>query len=125
MPAIPKPARGTAAAEKRTRRLALERRDRAENAKVKARSGGRCEVIVLPTPEPGSLHIYIGGGQIHRCHRRGLQTHHLLGGNGVRGRRESALAKNKIYTCLQCHTDIHDARLVPVGPVGAYWRRVR
>ena len=44
MPAISKPARGTAAAAKRKLRLAIERADRDENTRVKARSGGRCEL---------------------------------------------------------------------------------
>lgn len=54
-----------------------EQIDKAESAKVKARSGGRCEVTI--------------GGV--RCMRRASEVHHHLGGWGRRGRGDSALAE--------------------------------
>jgi hypothetical protein len=79
-----------------------ESRDDAESRKVKARSGGQCE-IVLSQPTQ------------HRCPRRGLHVHHLLGGFGVRGRGDSALAANKLHVCERCHSDIHAKVLIRLG----------
>ena len=64
--------------------------DEAESDKVRKRSKGICEVTVDGT----------------RCKRRAFHVHHQLGGNGRRGRGESALAKNKTHACVQCHEQI-------------------
>lgn len=69
------------------RATAIERRDREESVKVKARSGGRCEVI-----ERGI-----------RCARRAFEVHHHIGGWKRRGRGASALAANKTHACTDCH----------------------
>lgn len=74
--------------------------DDRESRKVRKRSGGQCEVR------------RVGFG---RCQRRAFHVHHHMGGFGVRGRGDSALAKNKSHVCAQCHEDIggkilrHDA----------------
>lgn len=65
-------------------------RDEEESAKVRKRSGGVCEVRV--------------GGT--RCRRKAFHVHHHLGGNGRRGRGESALAKHKTHSCVTCHEQI-------------------
>jgi len=36
-----------------------------------------------------------------------LEVHHLLSGNGRRGRGESALEANKLALCRECHREIH------------------
>jgi hypothetical protein len=63
--------------------------DLRESADVRRRSGGRCEL-------PG-------------CQRPADHVHHLLGGNGVRGRVStgSHLAENKIHLCAEDHRDVH------------------
>ena len=61
--------------------------DERESAKVRVRSGGRCEVVV----------------QGQRCSGRAFEVHHQMGGFGVRGRGKSALARNKTHACSKCH----------------------
>ena len=110
--AQPKPAPGTAQREKRQRRARLTAQDRAENAKVKARSGGRCEMLFAPD------------GRHHddpQCNFRAAHIHHLIGGIGRRGRAESSKAIRKVHLCMECHADIHAHVLVRVGgPVPHY-----
>lgn len=105
MVGFPKPR--PAALSKADRRTALVKRDTAENAKVKRRSAGRCEVEIL----------YRGGGAVEyaRCERRAVHVHHRRGGIGVRGVNDSALARYKVAVCPACHTAIHNHTLVPVG----------
>ena len=91
--------------DKQDRRKALKSADLHENTKVKARSGGRCEMV-----------------DGVRCTYQAAHVHHLLGGIGVRGRGESRLAANKLHLCERCHSEIHAHILVPDGP---RWRRVR
>jgi len=77
--------------------------NKAENAKVRKRSGGRCEVeITLAGP--------------WRCTSRAAEIHHVKGGVGRRGIGESALAKYKLHCCTRCHRDITNRVLVPVDP---------
>ena len=70
--------------ERRARQQALERK---ENATVRQRSDGRCEVVL--------------GEQ--RCRKRGREIHHLLGGHGRRGCGESVLATHKVHACVDHH----------------------
>ena len=60
------------------KRDAKDARDEVESAKVRARSGGRCEMSLSG-----------------RCRRLASEVHHLMGGIGRRGYGSSALAKNK------------------------------
>jgi hypothetical protein len=78
--------------------------DERENDKVKARSGGQCEI---KNPE--------------RCQRRANQVHHMLGGRGVRGRGESALAVRKQHACDKCHAAITSHRLQRIGSAVPHW----
>lgn len=102
-----------AALEKADRRKALVKRDLSENAKVRERSQGRCEVEVL----------YRGGGAVEcaRCERRAVHVHHLIGGMGKRGIGRSALAKHKVHACERCHSDIHGHVLVRQGGAVPFW----
>ncbi len=103
--AFPKPR--PRALEKADRRKAIEARDEAENKKVRLRSAGRCELFELTYPD-----VRVTLKAPWRCHRRAIHVHHLLGGIGVRGRGESALAKHKLHLCDKCHSDIHAHILV-------------
>ena len=73
--------------ERQARRACQQVRERLENAKVKERSGGRCEVVLGET----------------RCRKAGREVHHLLGGHGRRGRGDSVLATHKVHACLDHH----------------------
>lgn len=85
--------------ERQQRRARQEARERTENAKVRKRSGGRCEVVL---------------GE-KRCRKRGREIHHLLGGNGQRGRGESVLATHKVHACVDHH------RLMGLTWIEATW----
>jgi hypothetical protein len=93
------------ALEKQDRRKELEARDERESKKVKTRSGGLCEVK--------EEYRYAWS----RCGRHATQVHHLLGGFGVRGVGDSALAANKVHVCAVCHRLIHNHILRPLGGV--------
>lgn len=82
--------------------------DDKESAKVTARSGGRCEAVVVMT-------AWCFEGLVHRCQRRAVHVHHMLGGIGVRGRGESAKAIRKQHVCTACHSDIGNHVLVRIG----------
>ena len=97
------------------RRKARVSKDEQESATVRERSKGQCEVWVS---RPGRS---FAGAFVSRCLRRAVHVHHLMGGNGVRGRGKSALAKNKLHLCAKCHADIHAHVLVPDGTT---WRRI-
>ena len=72
------------ALDKQDRKAAIDAMDKSENAKVKIRSGGRCEGVI------------VGEG---RCTRRAFSVHHMISGIGVRGRGVSALQKHKQAVC--------------------------
>ena len=95
--------------EKADRRKARVSVDDRESAKVKARSGGQCEVRCVD-------------GRPYRCPRRAIHVHHRLGGIGVRGHGDSAKAENKLHVCDRCHRDMHAHVLVPDGK---QFRRMR
>jgi hypothetical protein len=88
------------------KRRADEARDAAESRKVKRRSKGRCEVTV---------------GRV-RCKRRAFEVHHHIGGWGLRGRGDSALAKHKTHACVCCHRQITGNVLEHIR--GNHYRRV-
>lgn len=84
--------------------------DRTENAKVKKRSGGRCEVA-LP------MFIFhdtnVATLTLTRCERRAAHVHHLISGIGRRNRGVSILAEHKLHVCAKCHREIHGHVLNP------------
>ena len=113
--AFPKPR--PAALERADRRNRLKADDLLENAKVKARSGGRCEIVLVftfkkwhgpawPTP---------------RCTRRAVHIHHMIGGWGKRARGNSQLAEHKQYACAGCHSDITGHVLKRIGGTVPLW----
>jgi hypothetical protein len=99
------------------RRKARQSKDEKESEKVKQRSGGRCEAFIYSHPD-----VRVDLTASWRCHRRAVHVHHILGGNGTRGRGPSALAVNKLHVCVKCHSDIHAHVLVPDGKA---WRRIK
>ena len=99
--------------EKRQRAADLDKIDRAESAKVRKRSGGRCEVRTWPAGVP-----LMGRQMPARCHRTAAPgNHHLRGGSGVRNRGTSILSEHRIDACQKCHDDITGHVLVPLGTV--------
>ena len=105
MTAIPKPR--PRLLEKRDRASATAAIDRAERAKCRQRSGGRCEV--------GWREVTTDGYDVYQCTLRATDNHHLISGSGRRGRGKSILAAHRIDVCRQCHQDITGHVLVPVG----------
>ena len=92
---IPKPRpRALDKKDRATRKQNIEDR---EDKKVKTRSQGQCEARVA--------YIAVGTDLVvaRRCVRRAGEIHHLLGGIGRRGVKESALAQNKLHLCGICH----------------------
>ena len=80
----------------RTTRDADRALDRAESAKVRERSDGRCEIVER-----------IGAGpNTYRCPWLPVHVHHMIGGSGKRARNESCLAIHKQHVCQSCHDDI-------------------
>ncbi len=85
--------------EREERRARQQARERRENAKVRKRSGGRCEVVL--------------GDE--RCRKAGREIHHLLDGTGRRGRGASVLATHKVHACARHH------RLIQLRWITATW----
>lgn len=81
--------------EKADRVKARRSKDKAENVKVKARSGGQCEMA----DRRGVGYVFpdsrVYEGYLMRCGHQAVHIHHRIGGIGGRGRGQSALAKNK------------------------------
>jgi hypothetical protein len=92
--------------ERREARAKVNAEDRAENAKVKQRSYGRCEV-----KEVGAW----GGLPVRRCSLRASQVHHLISGIGRRNVGKSIKAEHKLHVCDRCHEEIHGHVLKPVN----------
>lgn len=97
--------------DKADRKSARDAKDKAENAKVKARSGGRCEV----------MEVCFGLPMSKQCQRRGNQTHHMIGGWGKRARGISILAEHKQWVCQRCHDDIGGHVLQRIGGDPPKW----
>lgn len=127
---FPKPARGSARLERREKRAARPKPvsakkraqqalDRRESAKVRERSGGRCEVCV----QVGVVEW--AGAYAWRCMQLATQVHHMIGGRGQRGVGISALADHKQHVCDQCHRDITGdiggKKLIRVGGLMPHW----
>jgi hypothetical protein len=93
--------------DKRKAKADLAKIDRDENAKVKARSGGRCEVLVVLTD--------VRSGGLGRCPLRASHVHHLISGIGRRNRGVSIEAAHKLHVCERCHAEIHGHVLKPVN----------
>lgn len=98
---FPKPV--PALIEKTQKQLAVASLEASENAEVRFRSGGVCEVTTLQDGVP------------IRCRRRATDIHHMIGGWGRRGRGISALALHKQHVCRWCHREISGHVLQHVG----------
>jgi hypothetical protein len=95
--------------------------DTRESAKVRKRSGGQCEVR-----EVLELGGWLGpAGMPVRCQRAATQVHHMIGGNGKRGRGISALAIHKQHMCDACHLwitgDLGGKKLKRIGGDVPLW----
>jgi hypothetical protein len=89
--------------DKRDRAADIKKIDKAESRKVRARSGGRCEVW-----EAGST------GMSLRCTHKAMPgNHHLIFGIGRKNKGRSILAECRIDVCKTCHEDITGKVLVP------------
>lgn len=105
---FPKPR--AAALERADRRKARQTVDERESDKVKARSGGQCEV-----------RFQVGAFAVAHCGRRAFHVHHMLGGIGVRAIGRSALAAHKQHVCSRCHSAIGAHILQRVGGDPPMW----
>ena len=92
--------------EKRDQAADLVKLERAEDAKVRARSCGRCEMRE-------SIVRFV-----FRCERHASSIHHLRSGSGRRRVGISVLAEHKLHVCdgpRGCHPLITGHVLVPLG----------
>lgn len=89
--------------DKRQAKADVDRIDRQERVRVRARSGGRCEVRCYDW----------GAQQFLPCSRRAAENHHLISGIGRRNRGRSILAAHRLDVCKQCHEEITGKVLVP------------
>jgi len=96
--AFPKPK--PRALEKQARLRQKQSVEDTQNARVKARSKGQCEVREQFTSR-GFAEPTISSTR--RCVRRASEVHHMLGGSGRRGVGVSAKAENKLHLCGPCH----------------------
>jgi len=97
---------------KRERASDLARIDKAESAKVRVRSGGRCEMVELFPNFIGRL-----SAELRCTHRAALGNHHLRSGSGRRNRGTSILAEYRLAVCLLHHEEITGHVLQPLGTV--------
>ena len=118
----PKPSPG--ALDRAARSMARYVTDRRENAKVRIRSEGRCEVV-----EEVQRFGCVWGDR--RCSRDGVHVHHMISGRGKRAIGQSLLAEHKQHTCAQHHEDITEHRLERIATEGQLplwtdqYRRIR
>jgi hypothetical protein len=85
--------------------------DEKENVKVKARSGGRCEVVWFGKK----------ARKVARCPKVAAQIHHMYGGSGVRARGKSLKAEHKQHVCNDCHPLITSKVLRRIGAEERLW----
>lgn len=100
---------------KREAKANVAKEDRAENAKVKARSKGQCEVLYQRRE--------VIDGKVRaerRCARRAGHIHHLIAGIGRRNIGESIKAPHKLHVCENCHIEIHGHVLTTVNEQDRY-----
>lgn len=106
---IPKGEPAKVLKDRRTKARATS--DAEESDKVKARSGGRCEVVWFGKR----------ARRASRCGRIAYQVHHMMGGWGVRARGKSILAEHKQHVCNDCHPLITGKVLRRVGGDVPLW----
>lgn len=97
--------------------------DRRENAIVKKRSGGQCEVLEVSS---FGLHEAITATvtglrqRAKRCARRAAHIHHLRSGIGIRNRGVSITAACKLHICELHHDELHGHVITPESNVTRY-----
>lgn len=106
---VPKPRPQLLATRERKSQIAAQ--DRAENAKVKARSKGQCEV---------RTRVGVRTVMVPRCYRRAAHIHHLKSGIGRRNVGDSVLSKCKLHVCELHHSEIHGHVLKPTDEATRY-----
>lgn len=100
------------AVEKAKRTAERVKSDKDENADVKARSGGRCEIKWFGKKAK----------RVQRCKRPSVPgVHHMIGGWGKRARGPSLLAKHKQDVCAECHGLITSHVLRRIGGDVPLW----
>lgn len=118
MNAVPKPR--PSLLSKREAKAAVNAEDRAENAKVKHRSGGQCEVIDVVLYRRDERQLHTAPQYARRCRLRASQYHHLISGIGRRNVGDSIKAEHKLHVCDRCHEDIHGHVLKPTNESERY-----
>lgn len=106
--------------DKRAAKADVTRIDREENAKVKYRSTGQCELyeqidLLGFSSKQGAFVI-----TSKRCRRRASHIHHLISGIGRRNIGASIEAAHKLHLCDKCHSEIHGHVLKPVNATERY-----
>lgn len=101
--------------DKREAKADVRKVDRDENAKVKARSQGQCEVreVIAYGNDGKPIRFLI-------CHRRAGHIHHLISGIGRRNIGLSIKASAKLHVCELHHSEIHGHVLKPVDAICRY-----
>lgn len=99
----------------RKAKAAIQAEDRRENATVKARSGGRCEMLERVRHERIRKDSYLDRPLRYSCPRRAVHVHHLISGIGRRNQGASIKASHKLHVCENCHREIHAHVLRPFG----------
>lgn len=97
--------------EKLARDAKRKATDESENAKVRERAKGKCEIVWFGRKSKA----------VHRCKHAGNQTHHMIGGRGKRARGISIKAEHKQYACQECHGLITGHVLRRVGGDVPLW----
>ena len=122
--------KGTATADRKARKAASIRYDRAQSALALERSEGRCEAVVETVGEAVDFDTVIATWR-ERCGKPAIHCHHLIFGNGKRGRGPSAEMDAKQILCDVCHSLVHGVggKLERIGDAQPRWtdvyRRVR
>lgn len=96
--------------DKRQVKADVAKVDREENAKVRQRSGGQCEVLEVHYRSLEERDDFF-----RRCARRASHIHHLISGIGRRNVGRSILAAHKLHVCDLGHSEIHGHVLKPVN----------
>lgn len=100
--------------DKRQAKATVRAVDTDENAKVRARSLGHCEVRTA----------FYANGKLAKsswiCPKRAAHIHHLISGIGRRNIGDSIKAAHKLHVCELHHTEIHGHVLKPTDEATRY-----
>ena len=93
--------------DKEDRQAELDALDRKGTTEARTRAKGCCEIEVV-------------GERL--CARPGAHTHHMLGGNGRRGKGESTKAVRKQRVCTEHHSEINNGLIRRTGKPMPHWK---